>query len=131
MLEISTSPRPTTLFFELSLMSLFHLVPVYYQIFEDGMAGTARNSIPELNEPSIGRLRARDIAPPRTVGIIKRAIAKAEDIPLSRIADLFLLAHRHSLYIDSSVIFSRFPITGEFLSTFLPSPSVSESAHLW
>lgn len=67
---------------------------VYYQIFEDGIAATAKNTVPGLSssEPSIGRIRARDIAPPRTVGIIKRAISKSEEIPLLRIADLFLLA---------------------------------------
>jgi len=56
------------------------------------MVGTSKNPVPDLDEPSIGRIRARDIAPPRSVGIIKRAIAKAEQIELSRINDLFLLA---------------------------------------
>jgi hypothetical protein len=64
---------------------------VYYQIFDDGMASPVKQGAPDTDEPSIGRIRARDVAPQRSVGVIKRAIAKAEDIDVSCIAGLYLL----------------------------------------
>jgi len=68
------------------------LFSVYYQIFDDGIASPVKQRAPDTDEPSIGRIRARDIAPPRSVGVIKRAIAKAEDIDASCISSLYLLA---------------------------------------
>lgn len=65
---------------------------MYYQIFEDGITSPVKRRAPDIDEPSIGRIRARDIAPPRSVGIIKRAVAKAEDLDVSCISGLFLLA---------------------------------------
>ena len=68
------------------------LFPVYYQVFDDGTVSPVKQRAPDTDEPSIGRIRARDIAPPRSIGVIKRAIAKAEDIDVSSISGLFLLA---------------------------------------
>jgi len=65
---------------------------LYYQIFDDGMTSPVKQRAPDTDEPSIGRIRARDIAPPRSVGVIKRAIAKAEDIDVSCISGIYLLA---------------------------------------
>jgi hypothetical protein len=56
------------------------------------MASPVKQRAPDTDEPSIGHIRARDIAPPRSVSIIKRAIAKAEDIDAFCVSGPFLLA---------------------------------------
>lgn len=76
---------------------------LYYQIFEDETAVPSKQQVPDFDEPSIGRIRARNIAPPRTVRIIKRAILKAEAIEPSRISSLFLDASDSSDALDDEV----------------------------
>lgn len=65
---------------------------VYYQIFDDEVAIPSKQPIPDYDEPSIGRIRAHNIAPPRTAGIVKRAILRAESVDPSRVSKLFLVA---------------------------------------
>lgn len=66
------------------------------------MVTTSKQPIPGYDEPSIGRIRARDIAPPRTVGIIKHAVAKAESVDPSRISGLYLLASGNAEAADNN-----------------------------
>lgn len=63
----------------------------------------SKHQIPEYDEPSVGRIRARNIAPPRTAGIIKRAILRTEAIDLSRDSSLFLLASGSDDAVDDDV----------------------------
>ena len=65
---------------------------MYYQLFEDGLAVPVKCAIPNSDEPTVGRVRMRDIAPPHTILVLKRAIAKAESINRTRVTALFALS---------------------------------------
>lgn len=70
----------------------------------------SKQQVPEYDEPSIGRIRARNIAPPRTAGIIKRAILRAESIDPSRVSNLFLVASGSNDAVDDEI---RLDVTDE------------------
>lgn len=70
----------------------------------------SKQQVPEYDEPSIGRILARNIAPPRTAGIIKRAILRAESIDPSRVSNLFLVASGGNDAVDDEI---RLDVTDE------------------
>jgi hypothetical protein len=62
---------------------------VYYQTFGHDAPRLSKQAF-DPDEPTVGRVLARNIAPPRTALIIKRYLAKLEDINESLLADLYL-----------------------------------------
>lgn len=62
---------------------------VYYQIFGRDAPCCSKQSF-DPDEPTVGRVLARNIAPPRTALIIKRYLAKLEGIDEFLVADLYL-----------------------------------------
>jgi len=68
---------------------LYHPILVYYQIFGRYAPYTSKQAF-DPDDPTVGRVLARDIAPPRTALIIKRYLASLEDIDEFLLADLYL-----------------------------------------
>lgn len=74
---------------------------LYYQVFQDGTPIDITN-IAHPHDPTVGRINIRYISPPRTVELIKRAIAKTESINLTRIAAIFAGTSEETPLTDSS-----------------------------
>ena len=72
-----------------ALLGSWQCCPVYYQIFGSDAPCSSKHAY-DTEEPTIGRVLARNISPLQTARIIKRYLAKREGIDESLIGDLYL-----------------------------------------
>ena len=93
------SKRPSgvlTLFICLNLL-------VYYRIYAED--GAIPSKVPvTLDNPFLGRIKARSVAPPHTAETVKRSIAKMEDIKDRTNASLFLTPYSQSPMGDADKV---------------------------
>ena len=82
-------------------------LPVYYQIYaKDGVIPL---KTPVLGNPFLGCIRARSIAPPHTAQVVKRCIAKVENIKDCAGTSLFLTACSQSPMGDTGMVTGSTP----------------------
>ena len=84
---------------------------VYYRIYaEDGALPT--NTAVAPSDPFLGRIKVRSVPPPRTAKIVKRYIAKLENIKDRGSTSLFLTSYSKSPIDDAEKIITNLNGTG-------------------